>query len=273
MTGDVNTSTADAPIIGHVNVWYSSHKMQVTIMLYMSNRKVEVPTLIDSGAAGIFIDEAFITELKFPTKKLSNDIMVYNVDGTINVNGSIMKKVCADLELKGKRTNEEFLVTALGRQRIILEYPWLEKTNPKISWRKKEFAWWEEGPTRINIYTIIRQIMEEDVYKTTEDLVISYLNPQIQEIDDTWVKEQYSPSLDIASTLIESPSQPLSDQWIQDKMTKLQLLTYQENKGKERPVKEIVPKEFHEFISTVFSERPIGTLPTQKPYDHTINLK
>ena len=141
-------------------------------MLYVSNRKVEVPTLIDSGAAGIFIDEEFIAELKIPTKKLSDDIMVYNVDGMINKNVSITKKVCADLELKGKHTNEEFLVTALGRQRIILGYPWLEKTNPKINWRKKEFTWWEEGPTKLNIYTIIQQIMEEDTHETTEDLVI-----------------------------------------------------------------------------------------------------
>ena len=56
-------------------------------------------------------------------------------------------------------------------------------------------------------------------------------------------------------------------------MMKSQLLTYQKNIGNEKPIEEIVPEEFHEFIPTVFSERPIGTLPTRKQYDHAIDLK
>ena len=86
-----------------------------------------------------------------------------------------------------------------------------------------------------------------------------------------WVEEQYRESIEISTTTVESPSQALSDQWIQDKMTKFQLLTYQKNIGTEKPIEEIVLKEFHEFISTVFSERPIGILPTQKPYNYAID--
>ena len=93
---------------------------------YVSSRKVEVPALIDSGAAGVFIDENFVKKLDLLTELLPVNIEVYNVDGTVNRNGSITKKVVTDLELKGKRLEEEFLVTALGRQRIILGYPWLE---------------------------------------------------------------------------------------------------------------------------------------------------
>jgi len=55
-------------------------------------------------------------------------------------------------------------------------------------------------------------------------------------------------------------------------MTKSQLLTYQKNIEKEKSVEEIVPKEFHEFISTVFSKWPIVTLPMPKQYNHTIDL-
>jgi len=38
-------------------------------------------------------------------------------------------------------------------------------------------------------------------------------------------------------------------------------------------VEDLIPKELHDFIPTVFSECPIGTLPTRKPYDHAIDLK
>ena len=126
MTEDDDDSTIIAPIIGHTNVWYSCRKMEVIVILYVSGRKVKVPALIDSGAAGVFIDEDFVKKLDLLTESLPVNIEVYNVDGTINQNGSITKKVVADLELKGKRLEEEFLVTALGRQRIILGYPWLE---------------------------------------------------------------------------------------------------------------------------------------------------
>jgi len=37
-----------------------------------------------------------------------------------------------------------FLETALGKQLVILGYPWLVNANPKINWRKREFSWWEE---------------------------------------------------------------------------------------------------------------------------------
>src|SRR6266704_1698590 len=55
-------------------------------------------------------------------------------------------------------------------------------------------------------------------------------------------------------------------------MTKSQQLAHAEKK-QERPIKEVVPKVFHKFIPTVFSERPIGEFPIQKPYDHAIDLK
>ncbi len=51
----------------------------------------------------------------------------------------------------------------------------------------------------------------------------------------------------------------------------LKNVEHEQKRGK-KP-EDLVPKEFHDFLSTVFSERPIGTLPTRKPYDHAIDLK
>jgi len=52
---------------------------------------------------------------------------------------------------------------------------------------------------------------------------------------------------------------------------KIAKLAFDERK-EEKPITEIVPKDFHDFIPTVFSERPIGKLPVWKPYDHAIDL-
>src|SRR6266542_3616508 len=59
----------------------------------------------------------------------------------------------------------------------------------------------------------------------------------------------------------------VTEQWIQDKMMKSQYLKNIEQEMKEE---DLIPKELYDFI---FSECPIGTLSTRKPYDHAIDLK
>jgi len=106
-------------------------------MLSVSDWTVKIPILVDSKAAGIFIDEEFVKKLNIHIEKLSIDIEVYNVDRMLNINGSIMKKVVASLELKGKYMEEEFLVTAWSRQRIILGYPALSKPIQKLTGKRR----------------------------------------------------------------------------------------------------------------------------------------
>ena len=64
---------------------------------------------------------------------LQKKIKVFNVNGTKNQDGSIMKKVSADLDVKGRKMKTQFLVTVVGLQRVILGYPWLVYANPKIN--------------------------------------------------------------------------------------------------------------------------------------------
>ena len=72
------------PPIGQMNVWYSSKKMEILIIFRLSGKKVEVLALINSGVAGVFMDETFAQTHGFTKKKLPRDIEVYNVDGTLN---------------------------------------------------------------------------------------------------------------------------------------------------------------------------------------------
>jgi len=122
---------------------------------------------------------------------------------------------------------ERFLVTALGKQQVILGYPWLEKANPKINWKKKGFSWWDDEEEQVNIYTMIREILERDVYEETPDLVISFLGREQHELTDKWISDQYQ-DVHISAMLNEKPQQVLTDQWITDKMTKSQKLAFDE---------------------------------------------
>jgi len=70
-----------------------------------------------------------------PTRKLSQPIPVYNVDGTLNEAGSIRKVI--DMIMTYDRHSKRILlaVTCLGKQSMILGFNWLDKHNPEIDFR------------------------------------------------------------------------------------------------------------------------------------------
>jgi hypothetical protein len=113
----------------------------------MSDSKVEsVETLglIDSGAGGKFIDQNFAKRSGFNILKLDHPVRALNVDGTENKKGIITTYVNLDLVVNGRKTRERLFVTGLGRERIILGFPWLTEQNPDINWKTGELSWREE---------------------------------------------------------------------------------------------------------------------------------
>ena len=93
--------------------------------------------MVDTGATGDFIDQDFVTREKLPTRRLSQPIPVYNVDGTLNEAGSISEVV--DVIMTYERHSERILlaVTRLGKQSMILGFTWLDKHNPEIDFRAR----------------------------------------------------------------------------------------------------------------------------------------
>ena len=76
-----------------------SAKIEKEIMLKVGLRMVdsheveEVDMLLDSGVTGLFIDHTWLHQKKITTCKLEHPIEVYNIDGSVNRGGSIMKEV------------------------------------------------------------------------------------------------------------------------------------------------------------------------------------
>ena len=67
-----------------------------------SEKTVEIKTvevLLDSGASGKFIDQNFVKNMKIEQQDLKKPIKVYNVDGTLNKQGTIRKYVNLNLEI------------------------------------------------------------------------------------------------------------------------------------------------------------------------------
>lgn len=100
-----------------------------------------IQALIDCGAQGQFIDQNFVQKHRFKKIPLERRIQAFNVDGTRNKRGTIRYKVILTFKSRGRIFQEEFLVTGLGRQNLILGHPWLTKYNPLINWTTGEISW------------------------------------------------------------------------------------------------------------------------------------
>jgi transposase InsO family protein len=107
-------------------------------------KNVETLGLIDSGAGGKFIDQNYAKTEGFEIIKLQRPMRALNVDGTENKRGTITSYVMADLMIHGRPHREQLYVTGLGKERIILGYPWLKEQNPDINWKTGEFSWRKE---------------------------------------------------------------------------------------------------------------------------------
>jgi len=97
-----------------------------------------VKTLLDCGATGSFIDRDFVCLKGMNTQTLSQNISVFNVDGSPNEAGQITEVVNVVLHYKTHSERMLLAVSRLGKQSLILGYDWLKDYNPKIDWEKGE---------------------------------------------------------------------------------------------------------------------------------------
>jgi len=117
-----------------------SAKIEKEIMLRVGLRTIdshkveEVDTLLDSGATGLFIDHAWLHQNKITTQKLEHPIKVYNIDRSVNQEGSITEEVTLILSYQGHKECTVFEVCDLGKSNHIIGYIWLHKHNPEVDW-------------------------------------------------------------------------------------------------------------------------------------------
>jgi hypothetical protein len=119
----------------------NSFHVNVIITTPEKNKLIETQPLVDSGAGGIFMDQNYTWKQGLSLTKLKYLIMAQNVDGTENKQGTIQYYMDLDLHVNGKTHTEQFLITGLGNQKVILRLPWLQKHNPEINWKEGTSHW------------------------------------------------------------------------------------------------------------------------------------
>jgi len=255
--------------------------------------QVDTKALLDSGAEGEFIDQNYARSIGIEQKELSEPIKVLNVDGTRNKRGTITHYVDVDLQI-GDRTEfgQRLYVTELGKQKIILGFTWLQKTNPDINWQNGEIRW---RPIEANEDCAILPVNtpEQGSEEWVESRGNETLHPSIEEIDDEeeWKNSSLNkPDIDDFNEIIiryigtdESLMDIWNGPWLDEEdflaetsihatLSPSQEFAIKQDEGKkEQTVEEIVPPEYHEYLD-VFQEEVVR-FPKKRTWDHAIDMK
>ena len=176
------------------------------------------------------------------------------MDGSPNKNRRITHSVPIQYEFGGKTFNEEFHITHLGDQKIILGMPWLESHNPLIDWCRKTIVVLTNPSQKIGAITT-EVMVEEETLDEKDAAEMWVRGAQFVESDD-WLRIQLIDAQDDA------------EYWIRIKQSTSQKFAQNE----ERKEKVILPPEYAEY-KMVFDERELGQLPERRPWDHAIKLK
>jgi Reverse transcriptase (RNA-dependent DNA polymerase) len=205
----------------------------------------------------MFIDQNFAKN--FEINYLDKPVKAYNVDGTENKWGTISSYVNLEFKFGDQMFNEWFYVTRLGKQRIILGFPWLHKHNQIINWKKGEITW---KPFQIDwrhLYKKGQWIREE-------------WQPKIEEVvDKEETKNRTTFPLEenkmrVYIELLEA------DVWIHKTNITMELAIEENSKKVEKTDKELVPKEYHEYLD-IFNEEKAHCFPESRPWDLKIKIK
>src|SRR5258707_14598758 len=111
-----------------------SLNIQVQLTSLTSLASVSMSTLLDSGATGMFINWSFMQKHQLETTQLPQPILVCNVDGSPNENGSVTEEVHITLCFRHHSERAHLAVANLGQQTVIIGHSWLTLHNPEVDW-------------------------------------------------------------------------------------------------------------------------------------------
>jgi hypothetical protein len=192
--------------------------------------------LVDSGATDNFMHPNFAKRMGLGLQELPNPKKIFNIDNTTNKAGMITHYLDLDVVTKGIHKEMRFLVTDIGREEILLGYPWLATFEPEFNWKSA---------------TIDSRLLP---------VIISSVNPQIARSQPV-----------IASIMTDEEKTSIVQQ-LEDECTINGISTDLAIQAGEQQKAAEIPDKLKEFTK-VFSDEASQRFPPSQEWDHAIDLK
>jgi len=157
-----------------------------------------------------------------------------------------------------KKISTRFLVTELGKDKMILRLPWLKQYNPKIDWNTGKV-----NIDSIHVENTFSRMFMQSVELARMEVIKPRSRPDMEEVFKTLPDNG-----PILESLLES-SLENKKIWIQAKTSISQGLAHQHIDNK---TKVELPEVYAEY-RTIFEKEASERMPEQKAWDHTIDLK
>jgi hypothetical protein len=109
--------------------------MQIPVSIRASYNMADIKALVDSGATDNFIHPNFVKWMGLGQRELDKPKNIYNIDDTTNKLGQVTHYLSLAITTAGKTQEMRFLITDIGREDVLLGYPWLSTYEPRFSWR------------------------------------------------------------------------------------------------------------------------------------------
>uniref|UniRef100_A0A3B3RJN6 ribonuclease H n=1 Tax=Paramormyrops kingsleyae TaxID=1676925 RepID=A0A3B3RJN6_9TELE len=119
-------------------------QMTVPIELIWGKGRIQQIALVDSGAAGNFIDKDFALTHNLPIEALPQPLCVRGIDGEPLTSGRVTSRTGTVVLKVGQCHSEsiQFLLISSPKDPVILGFPWLREHDPRIGWRTGEIQAW-----------------------------------------------------------------------------------------------------------------------------------
>ena len=169
-----------------------------------------------------------------------------------------MKYTQLNLTINGCTRPHNLFVTRLGKQKIILGYPWFKQNNPEIDWEKCTLTLWKEQD---NCEPTPKPLVEEE---TDQENWKNHTINLIEELDNEEIGN---------AVLISYIEEMKTKVWINAKGNMATELAIKENEKKAKLAnEELVPEDLHEFLD-VFDGNKANWFPESNVWDHKIDMK
>ncbi|KAI2665817.1 Transposon Tf2-9 polyprotein [Labeo rohita] len=129
-----------------------SNRCELPVIIVFGEVSIATHALIDSGAAGNFIDADFVATNHLPVLPCSPSVTVAALDGRPLGSGRI-HHTTGDLTLRIEPSHQETIrlfIIASPQSPVILGYPWLHLHGPSITWANRTITHWPDHQPQIH---------------------------------------------------------------------------------------------------------------------------